>query len=62
MMSINSVLLNLSVSIIEAIHVAHSLRPVPEQQADALPVVSPSDALRDRRTCIDLDKLAAVMP
>ena len=62
MMSINSVLLNFSISIVEAIHVAHGFWPIPKEQTDALPIVSPSDAFRDCRTCIDLDKFTAVMP
>ena len=40
----------------------HSLWPISKQQADTLPVVSPSDALRDRGARINLDELVALMP
>ena len=62
-MSIKFVLLGvLSVSIVITIHAARRLWPVTEQEADTLSVVSPSDALCDRGTRVNLDEFATVMP
>ena len=61
-MSINHVLLDHSVTIVETVHAARRLWPVPKQQTDTLSVVGPSDALCDRGTRINLDEFGAVMP